>query len=277
MPSQPDALIFRRTQAHAGRHISISPANSATRHLSYGRIRLGPSRPSIEFGNQNEETGFIVVSGEVTITTCGRQFSLGRFDALYVPRGSHIQMTASSPAADVAEFSAPVAAAYPLQVVRYAEILRDPGLHFTAGGPACSRELHMLLGKNIQAGRLVAGFTFSEPGNWTSWPPHEHAGLLEEIYVYFDMPPPAFAVQMVYTDPETPLAAAIVRDGDAVVMPSGYHPNVACPGHRVGFIWAMAAHEELIGRQFGVVNIQSGFETGGSGLESGRNPAPSVR
>lgn len=277
MSNQTDALVFRRTQAREGRHVSISPANSATRHLCYGRIRLTSSQPVIEFDNPREETGFIVVSGQVTIATGGREFQLERFDALYVPRGSQIKITATTPAADVAEFSAPVAGAYPLQVVRYAEILRDPGLHFTAGGAACSRELHMLLGKNIQAGRLVAGFTFSEPGNWTSWPPHEHAELLEEIYVYFDMPPPAFAVQLVYADSETPLAAAIVRDGDAVVMPSGYHPNVACPGHRVGFIWAMAAHEELTGRQFGVVNIQPGFETGGSGLESGRNPSMAAR
>ncbi len=277
MSTQTDSLVFRRTQARAGRHIAISPANSATRHLSYGRIRLTSSQPTSEFDNRDEETGFIVVSGQVTITARDRQFSLARFDAIYVPRGSHIKITAASPAADVAEFSAPVAAEYPMQVVRYADILHDPGLHFTAGGPACSRELHMMLGKNIQAGRLVAGFTFSEPGNWTSWPPHEHADLLEEIYVYFDMPPPAFAVQLVYTDSDTPLAATIVRDGDAVVMPSGYHPNVACPGHRVGFIWAMAAHEESAGRQFGVVHIQPGFETGGSGLESGRNPAPSAR
>jgi len=44
-----------------------------------------------------------------------------------------------------------------------------------------------------------------------------------------------------------------------VLMPSGYHPNVAAPGHGINFIWMMAAHKEVEDRQFGVVNVQPGF------------------
>jgi 5-deoxy-glucuronate isomerase len=53
-------------------------------------------------------------------------------------------------------------------------------------------------------------------------------------------------------------------------MPSGYHPNVSVPGHRICFLWAMAAHREGEDRQFGVVNVQRGFDQGPSGLEAGR-------
>ena len=95
----------------------------------------------------------------------------------------------------------------------------------------------------MQAGRLLLGFTRSVPGNWTSWPPHEHTEMLEEVYVYFDMPPPAFGIQLVYTSPDTPEFVGVVRDGDAVLMPAGYHPNVAAPGHSINFIWMMAAHD----------------------------------
>ena len=111
---------------------------------------------------------------------------------------------------------------------------------------------------------------WSEPGNWTSWPPHEHAKLLEEMYVYFDMPAPAFGIQLVYNNTDYPELVTVVRDGDAVLMPSGYHPNVSVPGHRICFLWAMAAHREVEYRLFGVVNVQSGFDRGGSGLEAGR-------
>ena len=90
----------------------------------------------------------------------------------------------------------------------------------------------MLLAKNIEAGRLVAWFTISEPGNWTSWPLHEHAKMLEEMYVYFDMPDPAFGIQLVYNHTDYPEIVTVVRDGDAVLMPSGYHPNVSVTGHR---------------------------------------------
>jgi 5-deoxy-glucuronate isomerase len=42
------------------------------------------------------------------------------------------------------------------------------------------------------------------------------------------------------------------------------------PGHRIAFLWAMAAHREIEDRQFGVVNIQPGFQQAGSGLDVAR-------
>jgi 5-deoxy-glucuronate isomerase len=262
-------MIFRKTNAHAGRHIAVTPENSTMRHLAYGRIRLNASVPSVAFGNGNRETGLIVLSGAAAVSTNGNEFELGQFDAMYIPRDSNIAVSTRSQT-DIAEFSSDVDGKYPLKVVRYAETSQDQGMKFSAGGPGSSRQLNMLIAKNVEAGRLVAGFTHSDPGNWTSWPPHEHAKMLEEMYVYFDMPEPAYGIQLVYNDTEYPELVTVVRDGDAVLMPSGYHPNVSVPGHRIAFLWAMAAHEEVKDRQFGVVNIQSGFEQSGSGLEAGR-------
>jgi 5-deoxy-glucuronate isomerase len=199
----------------------------------------------------------------------GRDATLGQYDSIYIPRDSSVK-TFTSSSADMAEFSAEVDRRYPLQVVKFSQVSNDPGLKFSTGGPGSSRQLHMLLAKNIEAGRLVAGFTVSEPGNWTSWPPHEHAKMLEEMYVYFNMPAPAFGVQLVYNRTDYPELVTVVRDGDAVLMPSGYHPNVSVPGHPICFLWAMAAHREGEDRQFGVVNVQRGFDKGSSGLEAGR-------
>jgi len=159
---------------------------------------------------------------------------------------------------------------YPLQVVRYDDVKNNTSLSFDTGGTANQRRVNITLGKNIEAGRIMAGFTTSEPGNWTSFPPHEHAEMLEELYVYYDMPPPAFGIQLVYTDTEEPEFVGVVRDGDAVVMPKGFHPNVAVPGHPINFVWMMAAHREVEDRQFGVVNVQPGFDKSGSGLEASR-------
>src|SRR5690242_20825961 len=41
---------------------------------------------------------------------------------------------------------------------------KDPALKFTTGKPGEQRHLNICLGKNVQAGRLLLGFTFSEPG-----------------------------------------------------------------------------------------------------------------
>jgi 5-deoxy-glucuronate isomerase len=264
-----DKMVFRNTNKHTGRHISVGPENSAARHLAYGRIILDVSKPTESFCTGDRETGLICLSGQATVTADGSPTQLGQYDAIYIPRDSRIELVTQT-SVDLAEFSSDVTGLYPLQVVRFAEIKNDPGLMFSTGGLGCRRQLNMLLAKNIQAGRLVAGFTDSEPGNWTSWPPHEHAKMLEEIYVYFNMPDPAFGIQLVYNDTEYPELVTVVRDGDAVLMPSGYHPNVSVPGHRISFLWAMAAHREVEDRQFGEVNVQRGFDQGGSGLEAGR-------
>ena len=264
-----ERMVFHKTNTKVGRNLSVTPDNSTMRHLSYGRIILNASKLAVSFVTGNRETGLICLSGEASVKVDGTEVQLGQYDAIYVPRNSSVGVLTKT-GVDIAEFSCDVEHRYPLQVVRYAEISKNPGLKFSTGGPGCTRHLSMLLAKNIEAGRLVAGFTFSDPGNWTSWPPHEHAKMLEEMYVYFDMPAPAFGIQLVYRDTEYPELVTVVRDGDAVLMPEGYHPNVSVPGHRIGFLWAMAAHREVEDRQFGVVNVQPGFDQGSSGLEAGQ-------
>lgn len=241
-----ESLVFRRTNVHWGRHTAVSPANSSMTHLCYGRIRLQAGE-SVAFETGERETALICFSGGA---------------AVHVGEAAH----------DLAECSAPAEGDYPLQFVRYqSDVAPNPALKFATGGPGSARTINTLLGKNVQAGRLVAGVTQSEPGNWTSWPPHEHAAMLEELYVFYDMPAPAFGIQFVYENPDTPDEHAIVvREGDVVLMPAGYHPNVSVPGHPINFLWIMAAHRETIDRQFGVVNVQPGFDASGSGLEASR-------
>ena len=262
-------VVFRRTHAHKGRQISVTPANSATKHLSYGRIVLDPEVPAVAFDTGGEEVGLVCFRGSATVAVGGQRFVMNRYDAVYVPRDEHVEVT-SGAEADLAEFRAPVDHRYPLRFVPYAEVTANPGLHFKAGGPSTSRTLNILLGKNVEAGRLMAGVTWSEPGNWTSWPPHEHADLAEELYVYYDMPPEAFGIQLVYTDAREPERIEMVRDGDVVIMPKGFHPNVSIPGYPISFLWVMAADRELEDRKFGVVNVHPDFAQAPSGLDKGR-------
>jgi len=264
-----EKMIFRKTNTHPGRNIAVSPQNSAMKHLAYGRIILNASTPKVEFSNDSRETAFVCLSRAVTLKAGSQEFELSQYDAIYLPRDTQIELQTNT-LADIAEFSAEVEHRYPVQFISYQTLSKDPSLRFRSGGAGNTRDLNILIGKNVAAGRLLVGFTFSEPGNWTSWPPHEHAKMLEEMYVYFDMPEPAYGIQLVYNDTQYPELLTVVRDGDAVLMPEGYHPNVSVPGHRIGFLWAMAAHREVQDRQFGVVNIQPGFQQGGSGLDVGR-------
>lgn len=264
-----NTCFIRGTHAKKGRTEWLSPASGAVRELHYGRIILDAGAAPIRFENGGRETGLICLHGRAEVKARGSLFTLGLYDSLYTPRDSSIEVTACEEGCDLAEISAPVEHGYPLQFVPYASVKSDAGLHFKTGSTSFERTVNILIGKNVEAGRILAGVTFSQPGNWTSWPPHEHAEILEEAYVYIAMPAPAWGMQFVYTDPKEPELVQVVREGDCVVMPAGYHPNVAAPGGSINFLWIMAAHREVEDRQFGVVNVQPEYAGGGSGLESG--------
>lgn len=194
---------------------------------------------------------------------------MNRYDALYVPRDSQVTVE-SDGSFDLAELSSPVVKQYPLKFVAFEDIRKDPALHFTAGAPPTERDLNLLIGKNVEAGRIMAGVTFSAEGNWTSWPPHEHQNMLEEAYLYIDMPAPQWGVHFVYTNAAEPELMQVVHEGDVVLMPHGYHPNVSAPGGSINFLWMMAANTEGDELQFGVVNVQPEYAAAGSGLEASR-------
>lgn len=263
----PETCVVKETHLKKGRTISVKPGETASRNLFYGRVRLEAGDAPVAFENGGHETGLVCLNGSGMVTTAGQTFAMNRYDALYVPRDSKI-IAASDGDFDLAELSSPVEKQYPLQFVKFEEIRRDSALHFVAGKPPAERDLNVLIGKNVEAGRIMAGVTFSSEGNWTSWPPHEHENMLEEAYLYIDMPAPQWGIQMVYTNPGDPELVQVVREGDVVIMPQGYHPNVAAPGGSINFLWMMAANREGDDRQFGVVNVQPDYATGGSGLEA---------
>jgi len=264
-----ERCVVRNTAARKGRTLSVAPGKTASRHLHYGRIILDASeRLRVETGER--ETGLVCMKGGATVRAGGASHALVPFDAVYVPRDERIEIEAGPAGVDFAEIAAPVSKRHPVQFVAFKAVQADPGLRFKVGAPPAERDLNIVIGKNVQASRIMAGVTFSAPGNWTSWPPHEHAAMLEEAYLYFDMPAPAFGIQLVYTNAREPELAVVVREGDCVLMPEGYHPNVAAPGGAINFLWMMAAHREEIDRKYGVVNVQPEFGGTPSGLDRGR-------
>src|ERR1700740_3498919 len=112
-----EKMVFRKTNARTGRHVSVTPANSTMRHLSYGRIILNSSKSMVSFSNGDHETGLICLSGNGKVKTAGSEFELGKYDAIYIPRDSTMEVSTKS-SVDFAEFSADVKGKYPLKVVR---------------------------------------------------------------------------------------------------------------------------------------------------------------
>ena len=266
-PITAQTCFVPKTHEGKGRRTAVAPGATAARYLHYGRITLAAGDTALKFNNNDHEVGLICLNGKATVRAAGETFTLDRYDAVYIPRDSEIEVDTTE-GCDLAEVSAPVEKRYPVKFVSYKEVRQNPKLHLIAGKPPAERDLNVLIGANVEAGRIMAGVTFSTPGNWTSWPPHEHSKLLEEAYLFIDMPSPSFGVQFVYTDPLRPELVQVVREGDCVLMPQGYHPNVAAPGGQINFLWMMAAIKEGEDRLYGVVNVQPEYAAGGSGLEA---------
>jgi 5-deoxy-glucuronate isomerase len=268
-PITAETCFVPRTHEGHGRRTAVAPGATAARYLHYGRITLNAGDPALEFTSNDHEIGLICLNGNASVSANGETFQLGQYDTVYVSRDSTITVAVNNESGcDLAEVSAPVEKRYPTKFVSYKEVRQNPKLHLIAGKPPAERDLNVLIGANVEAGRIMAGVTFSTPGNWTSWPPHEHSKLLEEAYLFIDMPSPSFGVQFVYTDPAKPELVQVVREGDCVLMPQGYHPNVAAPGGQINFLWMMAAIREGEDRLYGVVNVQPEYAANGSGLEA---------
>lgn len=125
----------------------------------------------------------------------------------------------------------------------------------TAGTGNWSRTIRTILGPEDDAGRLVLGETINPPGNWSSYPPHKHDRhappeevALEELYYYRFKPETGFGVQLIYNDRDD--SAQIVRDGDVIAIPSGYHPVVAAPGYSLYYLWVMAGEGRMLAPYF---------------------------
>src|SRR5260370_42516692 len=98
--------VSRATRKNKGRTRSMAPTTAAVRHLHYGRIVLDAADAPLEFSTGTHETGLIALNGNATIRLGAETSPLGRYDALYIPRGLAGVGTPGGAGCDLAESSA---------------------------------------------------------------------------------------------------------------------------------------------------------------------------
>ncbi len=99
------------------------------------------------------------------------------------------------------------------------------------GGPSARMRAY------VPEGPLICGETITEPGRWSSWPPHRHE--LEEVELFRFEPPHGFGVRVLDTR-EGDRRGDVVHDGDVRRIRFGFHPVVAAPGTTMYYLWALA-------------------------------------
>ena len=243
-----DTLI--RVPRTNGLHLLQRRGARGARELTSWRLCLDAGA-SESYVSDAEETVIVLQQGAGAFAVGERHWPISRagvFEeratALYLPAGRMVTVHASRPleAILVSTPAAPGGEPY---------LVGPSDIHPQARGrDVYAREVHEIFVTDPYARRLMVGETFNPPGHWSSFPPHKHDGrdgepVLEEIYHYRIDPAQGFGHQMLYSaDGER--VTHVVADGDAVLLPYGYHPVSAPPGYRLYYLWAMAGAERRL-------------------------------
>jgi 5-deoxy-glucuronate isomerase len=238
-------LVYRHSPRFEGRKEVIHRSNSPLKYLSYARISLTSAAREVRVFSQERETVIMCVRGRSLARVGSNAYQMGFQDALYIPRGCECTIE-SSEGAELVEGSAPSEIEGDPVFSPFSEIERDPVRHRAKGNSqeGTFRDSYVHFGPEFEASRILFGFARIRPGNWSSWPPHEHRSTLEEIYIYYDMPTPAFGIQLVYEDIENPAFCGVVREGDAVIVSEGYHPCISAPQYPANYVWVLAGRNK---------------------------------
>ena len=224
--------------------------DGGARELTTWRLRLMPGADH-RYTAPGEESVLIVQRGAASIMVAGQTFGVTRTDvfdepasAVYLPPNQRAAIVASS------EFEA-ILVSTPATGAGAAVQVTPADVRVNARGRGnYAREVHDIFVNDSVAERIMVGETFNPAGHWSSYPPHKHDGkdgepVLEEVYYFRIDPPQGFGQQLLYTA-DGECVSHVVRDGDAVLLPYGYHPVSSPPGYRLYYLWAMAGGERKL-------------------------------
>src|SRR5271157_4740647 len=139
--------VFRRTGGRIGRNLVIAPQATPMRYLHYARIAGTATSGPVEFDTAECEAALICLTGRAFVVAADDLYELTPYDALYVPPGIDVRVDADGVGCDLAEVGAPVEGDYRVQFVPFSEVQAE-------------EETHILIGDNVEAGRIAAGVSF---------------------------------------------------------------------------------------------------------------------
>jgi 5-deoxy-glucuronate isomerase len=231
----------------------ISPITPESAGWTFLSFRWGPFSAPLSANTGDRELAIVVIAGRILVNAGSQLIEAGTgrrtvFDgmpeAVYLPPGTAYTVEAVGAGADVAflESLADADKAGPIAHIRAEDVLIE-----TRGSGNATRQINHLLPPEFAAHRLLVVEVFTPAGSWSSFPPHKHdvvnppgEVILEEVYAYHVSRPEGFGVQRVYTRDGALDEVYVVRDGDAVLVPRGYHPFVAAHGYDCYYLNALA-------------------------------------
>jgi 5-deoxy-glucuronate isomerase len=245
---RPTRWRSRRTTDQAGRLVGVTPRQAGWEFVQFSVRQLAPGATWTD-GTRRQEVCLVLLQGRCAVSWDEERHVLGpRRDvfssyphAVYLPPGARFEVRALEPT-QLADARAPARVRHPARVVHP----EDCGFEIRGGGNA-TRQIVDILPPRFPADRLMICEVFTPGGNWSSYPPHKHdcddpprEVDLEEIYYYRFRGPDAYGIQRLYAPNDRGDEVLTVRDGDLVLIRSGYHPFVSAPGYDAYYLNVLA-------------------------------------
>src|SRR5205085_3354570 len=115
-PIDAATCVVRNTGSRRGRHVSVTPATTAARHLHFGRIVLDAGE-EVSFSTEDRETALICLGGAANVSAGFSRpgdgpaeagpYMLTRYDALYLTRDTQLTLRGGADGCDFAQVAAP--------------------------------------------------------------------------------------------------------------------------------------------------------------------------
>ncbi|MEW9673850.1 5-deoxy-glucuronate isomerase [Ammoniphilus sp. 3BR4] len=246
----PDLIVPTQAPDQEGKVISITPESAGWGYVGFEVYALKQGQ-SLRKETGEQEACLVILSGKATIATqhekwenIGQRMSV--FEkippySVYVPSVDSYEVEALTDL-ELAVCLAPGKGSFPARLIAPGDV----GVEKRGAGNI-ERQIHNILPEQKPADSLLVVEVFTPEGNWSSYPPHKHdqdnlphESYLEETYYHKVNPGHGFAIQRVYNDDHSLDETLIIKDGDAVLVPEGYHPVSAPPGYEVYYLNVMA-------------------------------------
>jgi 5-deoxy-glucuronate isomerase len=237
-----------------GELVNLAREKAGWEWMSFFVHRLAPGQ-TFEAKTGNEEAAFVLLGGKCTVDWGDGVKHIGRrkdvFDGFpfttYIPAGHSARFVAET-LCEIAECRVPSQARLQPKLITPADIAS--GLR---GGGNASRQIVDIMGPDFPADKLMVIEVYTPGGNWSSYPPHKHdvhsppAEVdLDEIYYYRMRQPGGFALQHLYSGKHGADQVLKPKDGDTILVHSGYHPVVAGPGYDVYYLNFLAGSSRAL-------------------------------
>jgi 5-deoxy-glucuronate isomerase len=222
--------------------------------MSFFVRRMAPGQV-FQTRTEGEEAALVLLGGICTVDWGNGATRIGKrqdvFDgfphALYLPTGNGAQFAAET-ACEIAECRAPSNARLDPKLITPSDVVSS-----LRGGGNVSRQIIDIIGPDFPADKLMVIEVYTPGGNWSSYPPHKHdvhnppAEVdLDEIYYYRIRQPEGFALQHLYSGKHGGDQTLKAKNGDTVLVHSGYHPVVAGPGYDVYYLNFLAGSSRAL-------------------------------